>query len=198
MRMLRHCHRLPREVGNASSLGAFEISLDGSLLSNLIWWMMSLLIAEGLDWMTFKGPLQPKLLLDSIINLKCFWKPECFIQINHLNNQWLQDSQPRTFCFGKQTIDCISVSLRWTWLLDSSRSPTKQVPHNSKMVVAFVWSQQHISFMKAIKHHWFSIARDFLFPKMLPFLFAQLTQAAQCEHGLQEAKSISMARICQE
>jgi len=27
---------------------------------------MSLLIAEGLDWMTFKGPFQPKLFYDAM------------------------------------------------------------------------------------------------------------------------------------
>jgi len=33
---------------------------------------MSLLIAEGLDEMTFKGPFQPKLFYDSMILVKYF------------------------------------------------------------------------------------------------------------------------------
>jgi len=50
MRVVKHWHRLPREVGDAPSLEMFEVRLDGAL-SNLIWFKMSLLIAGegGLD-----------------------------------------------------------------------------------------------------------------------------------------------------
>ena len=57
MRVVRHWKRLPREVVDAPSLGTFQVRLDRAL-SNLIWWKMSLLMAGGLDWVTFKGPFQ--------------------------------------------------------------------------------------------------------------------------------------------
>jgi len=47
MRMVKHWHRLPREVGDAPSLGTFKVRLDGAL-SNLIQLKMSLLVAGGL------------------------------------------------------------------------------------------------------------------------------------------------------
>jgi len=47
-RVVKHWHRLPREVGDAPSLEPFKVSLDGAL-SNLIPLKMSLLMAEGLD-----------------------------------------------------------------------------------------------------------------------------------------------------
>ena len=61
---MKHWSGLPREVGGALSLETFKVRLEGPL-SNLIE-LMSLLIAEGLDWMTFKGPLQRKLFYDSL------------------------------------------------------------------------------------------------------------------------------------
>jgi len=48
VRVVKHWHRLPREVGDAPSLETFKARLDGAL-SHLIWWWMSLLIAGGLD-----------------------------------------------------------------------------------------------------------------------------------------------------
>ena len=48
MRVVRHWHRLPREVVNALSLETFKVRLDGSL-SNLISSKMSLLIEGGLN-----------------------------------------------------------------------------------------------------------------------------------------------------
>jgi len=47
MRVVKHWHRLPREVVEAPSLETFKASLDGAL-SNLIWLKMSLFTAEGL------------------------------------------------------------------------------------------------------------------------------------------------------
>jgi len=43
-RVVKHWHRLPREVAEAPSLETFKARLDGAL-SNLIWWKMSLLTA---------------------------------------------------------------------------------------------------------------------------------------------------------
>ena len=65
MRVVKHWHRLPREVVDAPSLETFQVRLDGAL-SNLISLKMSLLIAGGLDEMTFKGPFQPKPFYDSM------------------------------------------------------------------------------------------------------------------------------------
>jgi len=47
MRVVKHWHRLPREVVEAPSLEAFQARLDGAL-SNLIELEMFLLIAGGL------------------------------------------------------------------------------------------------------------------------------------------------------
>ena len=44
--MVRHWHRLPREVGDTPSLEPFQARLDGAL-SNLVWLKMSLLTAGG-------------------------------------------------------------------------------------------------------------------------------------------------------
>jgi len=48
MRVVKHWHRLPREVVEAPSLETFKARLDGAL-SNLVWWKMSLLMAGGLE-----------------------------------------------------------------------------------------------------------------------------------------------------
>jgi len=48
MRMVKHQHRLPREVVDAPSLETFRIRLDGAL-SNLIESKMPLFITGGLD-----------------------------------------------------------------------------------------------------------------------------------------------------
>jgi len=46
--VVKHWHRLPREVVEAPSLETFKTRLDGTL-SNLIWLKLPLLTAEGLD-----------------------------------------------------------------------------------------------------------------------------------------------------
>ncbi|KAK4829371.1 hypothetical protein QYF61_003494 [Mycteria americana] len=46
MRVVRHWHRLPREVVEAPSLEPFKVRLDGAL-SNLLWLKMSLLLQEA-------------------------------------------------------------------------------------------------------------------------------------------------------
>jgi len=48
VRVVRPWHRLPREAVAASSLAMFKARLDGAL-SNLVWWKVSLLMAEGLE-----------------------------------------------------------------------------------------------------------------------------------------------------
>jgi len=47
MRVVKHWHRLPRELVDAPSLETFKAKLDGAL-SNLIWLKASLFIAGGL------------------------------------------------------------------------------------------------------------------------------------------------------
>jgi len=44
---VKHWNRLPREVVDAPSLETFKVRLDGDL-SNLVWWKIPLLTAEGL------------------------------------------------------------------------------------------------------------------------------------------------------
>jgi len=48
MKVVRHWHRLPREVGDAPSLEAFKVTLDEAL-NNLIQLKMALLVARVLD-----------------------------------------------------------------------------------------------------------------------------------------------------
>jgi len=47
MRVVKHWHRLPREVVDAPSLETFKVRLDRAL-SNLVWLKMSLLTAGAL------------------------------------------------------------------------------------------------------------------------------------------------------
>jgi len=47
VRVVKHWHRLPREVVEASSLETSKARLDGAL-SNLVWLKMSLLTPGGL------------------------------------------------------------------------------------------------------------------------------------------------------
>jgi len=56
---------LPREVVDAPSLETFQARLDGAV-GNPTELKMSLLIAVGLDWITFKGPFPPRPFYDSI------------------------------------------------------------------------------------------------------------------------------------
>lgn len=55
MSMVKHCNRLPVEVIDAPTPETIS----------LIYLKLSLVIAEGMDWVAFKGPLQPKLFCDS-------------------------------------------------------------------------------------------------------------------------------------
>jgi len=48
MRVVKHWNRLPREAVDAPSLVVFKARLEGAL-SSLVWWMMSLLVAGGLE-----------------------------------------------------------------------------------------------------------------------------------------------------
>jgi len=64
---VKHWHRLPSEVVDASSLETLKVSVDGAL-SNLIELKdVPVHCRGGLDWMTFKGAFQPKLSYDSIV-----------------------------------------------------------------------------------------------------------------------------------
>ena len=65
MRVVRHWHRLRREVGDAPSLETFQVRLDGAL-SNLIELKMSLLMAGGWTRWPLKGPFSPKPFYDSM------------------------------------------------------------------------------------------------------------------------------------
>jgi len=71
MRVMKHWKRLPREVTDVSSLETFEVRL-AQALSNLILLKMSLLVARGLNLITFEDPFQPKLFYDSMIPISGF------------------------------------------------------------------------------------------------------------------------------
>ena len=59
MRVVRHLHRLPREVGDASFLQIFKVRLDGAL-STQVQMEMSLLMAGGWTrWPLIKVPSNP-------------------------------------------------------------------------------------------------------------------------------------------
>ena len=62
-KVLRHWHRLPREVMGSPSLETLKISPDEHLME--LW--VSLFIAEELDQMAFKSLFQFKPLYDSMI-----------------------------------------------------------------------------------------------------------------------------------
>jgi len=57
-RVMRHWNRLPREVVDTPSLGAFSTKLNGAL-GSLIWWMAALPMAGGWSWMGFRVPSNP-------------------------------------------------------------------------------------------------------------------------------------------
>ena len=57
MRVVRHRHRLPRDVVDAPFLETFKARLNQAL-SNLLELWMPLFIAGLLDSMAFKGPVQ--------------------------------------------------------------------------------------------------------------------------------------------
>jgi len=67
MKEVRHWNMLPREVADAHSLAVFKARLDGAL-NNLVWWKMSLLMAEGLEPDDLSGPFQPLPFYDSIVH----------------------------------------------------------------------------------------------------------------------------------
>ena len=49
-RVVMHWNRLPKEVMNAPSLEAFKARLDVAL-GSLVWWLATLHIAGGWNWM---------------------------------------------------------------------------------------------------------------------------------------------------
>jgi len=55
MRVVKHWHRLPREIVDAPSLEVFKSRLEVHILG------------RGFDWMIFQGPFQSKPFYDSMI-----------------------------------------------------------------------------------------------------------------------------------
>ena len=53
-----HWNRLPREVVDAPSLQAFKARLDVAL-GSLVWWLVTLHIAGGWNWMSIVGLFIP-------------------------------------------------------------------------------------------------------------------------------------------
>jgi len=56
--VVKHWHKLPREVVDAPTLETLKARLDGAL-SNLGWWKMSLLMAGGWTGWPLKVPSHP-------------------------------------------------------------------------------------------------------------------------------------------
>lgn len=71
MSMVQYWNRLPREAADAPSLEASKTRLDGAI-GSLIWWVATLLMAEGLELNGLQGsfqsqPFQSKTFYDSMI-----------------------------------------------------------------------------------------------------------------------------------
>ena len=65
-RVVTHWNRLPKEVVGAPSLEAFKARQDVAL-GNLVWWLVTLHIADGLKLDDHCGPFQPRPFYDSMI-----------------------------------------------------------------------------------------------------------------------------------
>ena len=64
-RVVRHWNRLPKEVVDAPSLEAFKARLDVAL-GSLVWWLVTLHIAGGLELDDHCGLFQPRPFYDSM------------------------------------------------------------------------------------------------------------------------------------
>ena len=65
-RVVTHWDRLPKEVVDAPSLEAFKARLDVAL-GSLVWWLVTLHIAGGLELDEHCGPFQPRPFYESMI-----------------------------------------------------------------------------------------------------------------------------------
>ena len=63
-RVVTHGNRLPKEVVDAPSLEAFKARLDVAL-GSLVWWLVTLHIAWGLELNEHCSPFQPRPFYDS-------------------------------------------------------------------------------------------------------------------------------------
>ena len=69
-RVVTHWNRLPKEVVDAPSLEAFKARLDVAL-GSLVWWLVTLHIAEGLKLHDRYGPFQPRPFCESMVLWRC-------------------------------------------------------------------------------------------------------------------------------
>jgi len=65
-RMVTHWNMLPNKVVDAPSLEAFKARLDVAL-GSLVWWLMTLPVAEELKLDDHYGPSQPRSFYDSMM-----------------------------------------------------------------------------------------------------------------------------------
>jgi len=65
-RVVMHWNRLTREVVDAPSLEAFKARLDVAL-GSLVWWLVTLPMAEGLQLDDHCGPFQPRPFYNSMV-----------------------------------------------------------------------------------------------------------------------------------
>jgi len=63
--VVTHWNRLPKEVVDAPSLEAFKARLDVAL-GSLVWWWVTLHIAERLKLDDHYGPFHPRPFYDSV------------------------------------------------------------------------------------------------------------------------------------
>ena len=66
IRVVKHWHRLPKEVVDSPSLEAFKARPDVALRS-LAWWLVTLHVARGLKLDDHDGPFQLRPFYDSMI-----------------------------------------------------------------------------------------------------------------------------------
>jgi len=98
-RMVKHWNRLPKEAVDAPSLEAFKARLDVAL-GSLVWWLVTLHIAEELKLDDHCGPFQPRPFYDSMILRNRTTLPlylnvlhiRIFYHLQRFLNHWLADT----------------------------------------------------------------------------------------------------------
>lgn len=82
--VMKHCHMLPRQAVDVTSVEMFKATLH-RVLSNLTKLKMSHLIAGRLDLITFKGPIPIQIILRFCENLDDFM--DFWLHVNHYTKQ---------------------------------------------------------------------------------------------------------------
>ena len=84
--MVRHWHRLPKEVVNAPSLAVFKVRLDG-VFGDMVWCEVSLPMAGGWNWMILRSfPTQTSLGFYDY-GVKSQITPNCIYRQTHIKHK---------------------------------------------------------------------------------------------------------------